>query len=208
MMYARSTTVTAQPSKIDDGIAYLRDEGMPLLMDCDGCVGLSVLVDRDSGRCIATTAWESQDAMHASEPRVVGIRNDASSRLGGTIDKVEEWEIAVLHREHELGASACARCSWFDGPASAIDQAIDVFRNDVLPRAEEQQGFCSASMFVDRDSGRCVWATAWENRTAMDATRDIAQQVRASAKDKMNAQVIDVMEFDLPLAHLRVPEMA
>ena len=43
-MYARSTTIKAQPTSIDAGITHMRDKVMPALEAIDGCVGLSLLV--------------------------------------------------------------------------------------------------------------------------------------------------------------------
>ena len=43
-MYARTTTIQAQPSCIDDGFGYIRDEVMPALQDMEGYIGLSLLV--------------------------------------------------------------------------------------------------------------------------------------------------------------------
>ena len=99
-MYARSTTIQGQPSSIDAGIAHTRDSAMPALEGIDGCVGLSLLVDRTSGRCIVTTSWESEEAMRASEESIRPIRDRAAELLGGS-RQVEEWEIA--------GAVVCAR---------------------------------------------------------------------------------------------------
>ena len=45
-MYARITTIQAQPSSIDAGIAHVRDTVMPALDGVDGYTGLSLLVDR------------------------------------------------------------------------------------------------------------------------------------------------------------------
>ena len=62
-MHARSTTISGRPESIDDGIAFVRDEVQPAVTALDGCLGLSLVVDRVGGRCIATSAWETEDSM-------------------------------------------------------------------------------------------------------------------------------------------------
>ena len=94
IVYARSTTIQAQPSSIDAGIAHVRDEVMPALQAMDGCIGMSLLVDRESGRCIATSAWETEEAMRASAELVRPLRDRAAETFGGT-GRVEEWEIGA-----------------------------------------------------------------------------------------------------------------
>ena len=59
-MYARSTTVQGNTQSLDDAIAYMRDEVMPAVQQMEGCIGLSLMCDRGSGRCIATSAWETE----------------------------------------------------------------------------------------------------------------------------------------------------
>ena len=80
-MHARSTTVQVHPSSIDAQVAHVRDDVMPALRATDGCIGLSMLVNRVSGRCIATSAWQSEEAMHATEhDRVVAVDGIESVR--------------------------------------------------------------------------------------------------------------------------------
>jgi quinol monooxygenase YgiN len=119
-MYARSTTIQAQPSSIDAAFAHMRDSVMPALEGIDGCVGLSLLVDRTSGRCIATTSWESEEAMRASEESVRPIRDRAAELFGGSA-QVEEWEIAAMHREHRASDGACVRATWVKVGQDQID---------------------------------------------------------------------------------------
>ena len=69
-MHARTTTITADPNRIDAGIADVRDNVMPAVSGMEGCVGLSMLCDRSSGRYIVTTAWESEQAMTATREAV------------------------------------------------------------------------------------------------------------------------------------------
>ncbi|MEU7766923.1 hypothetical protein AB0B25_17575 [Nocardia sp. NPDC049190] len=207
-MYARSSTIAAQPSSIDSGVAYLRDEVMSNLPQIEGWVGLSLLADRASGRCIATTAWESEAAVQASRERVRSLRDGLAQSLEGMVQLVEEWEIAVVHRDHPAGDGACTRCTWVQIDPSEVDQMIDTYKATVLPEVENLEGFCSSSLFVDRATGRGVGSTVLANREAMDNTRAMTDRLRTAATRRAGAAVLEIAEFDLAFAHLRVPEMA
>ncbi|MGY1632215.1 hypothetical protein ACI784_10985 [Geodermatophilus sp. SYSU D01186] len=73
-MHARSTTIKADPDNLDAGIAFTRDEVMLAIQQIDGCIGLSMLTDHESGRCIVTTSWAEADAMRAATEDVHPIR--------------------------------------------------------------------------------------------------------------------------------------
>ena len=206
-VYARSTTIQAQDSAIDAGIAHVCDEVMPALEATDGCVGISLLVDRESGRCIATSAWETEEAMRASEDRVQPVRDRAAEMFGGTA-QVQEWEIALLHRDHRSGEGACVRATWLRAARGQLDRAAEFYKSTVLPSVEELDGFCSASLMIDRASGLAVSSATFDSRDAMDRNREQARSLRATRLRELGADQIDVGEFDLALAHLRVPELA
>ncbi len=206
-MYARSTSLQARASSIDAGIDFVRDELLPAVQAMSGCVGLSMMADRTSGRCIVTSAWETLDQMRASDAAVTPMRERAGKLLGGT-PFVEEWEIAVLHRNHRSHQGACVRAVWTHGEPTGIDHGVDMFRMAMLPAMEQLDGFCSASLFIDRASGRAVTSTTYDSRQAMDAARDAAMKMRREAAREAGVDVLDVAEFDLLVAHLRVPEMA
>jgi heme-degrading monooxygenase HmoA len=205
-VHARSTTIQARPGDIDEGIRYITEEVMPAITEMEGCVGLSMLVNRESGRCIATSAWTDEMSMRASDSAVRGMRDEAGSILGGS-PQVDEWEIAVLHRDHRTGDSTNVRCTWLKCDPARLDEAIELFRSQVLPTAEGMSGFCSASLMVDRRSGRAVSSVTWDSRQAMEASRDAASELRATIAKQAGAEVEDVAEFEMVLAHLRVPEL-
>jgi hypothetical protein len=208
IVYARSTTIQAQPSCIDDGVAHVRDEVMPALHEIDGCAGLSLLSDRQSGRCIITTSWETEDAMHAAAERVGPIRDRAADMFGGIgSPMVEEWEIAVLHRDHRSGEGACARATWVKLPPEQLDGGIEFFKTSVLPEIEALDGFCSASLLVDRASGRCVSCASFDSLEAMERSRDQEKALRDQKIREAGAQELDHCDFELRLAHLRAPEL-
>jgi heme-degrading monooxygenase HmoA len=207
-VHARSTTIQAQPSSIDDGIAYMRDDLMPELENVDGYVGISLLVDRESGRCIITAAYESEDAMHAAADKAKELRSEAANRFGGEVQQIQEWEIGVLHRDHQSAQGACVRATWIKVPPDQADRSIEFYKDSVLPSLEGLEGFCSASLLMDRSSGRGVSSATFDSRDAMERNQDQAQELRNTRTRELGADVLDVAEFELALAHLRVPEMA
>ena len=173
----------------------------------EGCIGLSMMVDRDGGRCIATSAWQSEQARQASAMAVMPLRDRAAEILGGT-STIELWDIAVMHRDHPTHEGACIRATWVSGDASLLDDGISSYRMVALPQMESIPGFCSASLMVNRETGNSVSSVCYESREAMEASREQAEQLRGSIAEQAGVRVMEVAEFELALAHLRVPEMA
>ncbi|TFV77436.1 hypothetical protein E4P39_05495 [Blastococcus sp. CT_GayMR19] len=204
-MYARSTTMRVRPEALDDLVTYVRDDVTPMVTQLEGSIGISLLTDRDTGRCIVTSAWQTEEAMRDSAERIRGSREQAAERFGGT-PEIHEWEIAVLHRTHQAGDGACARVTWTRTDAANLDQVIHAYRDSLMPWWEETSGFCSNSLMVDRREGRCASAVVFESREAMAHTRDQFTTLREEFVARMSMQIEEVAEFDLALAHLRVPE--
>ena len=100
-MYARSTTIRGNPQAMDDGISYVRDMVMPAVLQMDGCVGLSMFYDRETGRSIVTSAWADAETLRRNADGVTAMRERAAEIMGGPAE-VQEWEIAVLHRLHGI----------------------------------------------------------------------------------------------------------
>jgi quinol monooxygenase YgiN len=204
-MYARSTTVQGNPQAMGDGIAYVRDRVMPTVGEMDGFVGLSMLADPESGRCIVTTAWADADAMHRSAEGVMAMRRKAGEILQGDTD-VQEWEIAVLHRLHETHNGACARVIWTQVDPAQMDRMLDAFRMSIVPRLEDLPGFDSCSLMVDRASGRCATAVTYDSRHSMDEAEQMGRALREEFTGRTGTETTEVAVFDVVLAHLRVPE--
>ncbi len=209
-MYARTTTFSGDPSALDDGIAYVRDKALPAIRDMDGCLGLSMLADRHTGRCIVTTSWEDAAAMHRSAEPIRGLRDTAFHTLRGVAreTQVEEWSIDVLHRKRTAPEGAAVRVLRTRGPAGPLDHVVEGFRTIVVPRAELLPGFCSISFLVDHENGRSAIAGTYESRQTMNRAKGQALAIREEFLERMGMHVVDVAEYDLVVAHLRVPEMA
>jgi heme-degrading monooxygenase HmoA/quinol monooxygenase YgiN len=200
-VYARSTTFRGTPDNIDEAISFIENEAGPMLVKIEGCRGLSMLVDRETGYCIATSSWEDEAAMRASDEQLRPIRGRGQEILGGSME-VNEWEIAVMHRTQH---GECCRVSWLTGD---VDTMAETIRVGLLPELDRTPGFCSASLLVNRSTGQGCATTTWETRAAMEASRSSADDMRSRAAKDAHGEIVDVHEFDLAYAHLHVPEMA
>ena len=203
-MYARSTTIYGDPMMMDDGIAYVRDTVMPAIRQMAGSVGLSMLCDRETGRCIVTTSWRDEMSMHDTEHAVHDLRQRAAEKLGGHAD-VQEWEIAVMHRMHEAHNGACTRVIYGSIDADRLDDAVSTMRTSMLARMEELPGFCAVNCMIDRETGRSATAVTYDSRADMTAANEQAAALREEFAGGVGMEITGVAEFDLVLAHLRVP---
>jgi hypothetical protein len=205
-VFARSTSINAQLSMINNGIAHVRDTVMPALSHIDGYLGLSLMMDRESGRCIVTSAWRSEDAMRRSGDRVTTVRDEAVGTFGASGADVEEWEVAVMHRAHHAREGTWMRATWLGVDDADFADAIETFKSGTLAKIEDLPGFCSASLMVNRAGRRAVTTVGYDDRSSLEYSREGANAVRDQAARQMDAHVLEVAEFELALAHLHVPE--
>ena len=194
----------ATPRLWIQGIAYVRDDVMPAIMTMDDCIGLSMLVDRESGECIVTSSWKSAEAMRTSDlqpdARCAGV---AGGDHGWSAPQVAEWEVAVMHRDHSAPAGACCRVAWMrlsSDRGRSRDRASTA--HSLLPEMETLEGFCSASLLVNRDSRTRLLEDHDVRHPGGDGGR-VAHQgwaIREAGVREAGVDVVDVVEYELVLA--------
>lgn len=207
-MYARFSTFDAPPMAMDDAISFCRDDAMTALQHIAGFVGLSMLVDRVGGQCQVTSAWKDEAAMRASAERAAPIRQ----RMGELLQahgqaEVEEYEICLMHRAHRAPTSAHVRGIWCRMEPGMIDDALETFRMSTLSSLEEFDGFCSATVFCQRDTGRCCISIGYDTLDAFEAVRDEADALRMRTMSALDIQIERAGEYELAVARFHVPEL-
>jgi heme-degrading monooxygenase HmoA len=92
-MFARVSTYESRPEQLDE----MHHEGMehvlPALEMQDGFSGGLVLADRQSGKFLVVTLWESDQAMDATEDASHWLRIFGAESGGGTISSVQRYEV-------------------------------------------------------------------------------------------------------------------
>ncbi|MGY2128553.1 hypothetical protein [Blastococcus sp. SYSU DS0617] len=204
-MYARSTGFQGDPHRIDDAVHYIRDKAMPALMGMDGFVGISMLADRSSGRCIVTSSFEDLAALRRSASEMRGIRARMADVLQSP-QSLEEWRIALVHRLRSAPEGARTRVTRCRTDPARLDPTLDAYAESVVPRLNDLPGFCSVSVMADAEHGRSTAAVTFTDDAALqEASARMAPLLEEFSRQR-GGEVTDDATFDLVLAHLRVPE--
>ena len=92
-MFSRVNTLQTAPDRIDDVAQAVRDLVHPGIKVEPGYRGYIVLGNRETGKAIGVTLWESADAREASDAKAREIRPRLELATGGTMQSVERYEV-------------------------------------------------------------------------------------------------------------------
>ena len=94
-MHARLSFIEGTPDSVEGGVKSFRDEVVPFVRD-NGGEGVYLLIDRQAGKAIGITLWESEDALRASAERAAVLRDQAAEEMHAPAGpKFEQYEVVV-----------------------------------------------------------------------------------------------------------------
>ncbi len=94
-MFARVSTFQGPPDQTAEGIRVAREQILPTARLMDGFKGIYLLFDRESGRSLSITLWETEADMQASEAAAGRARAESAEASGETVVGVERYEVAL-----------------------------------------------------------------------------------------------------------------
>ncbi len=98
-MHARMSIFEGSPEQMDESLRQAREVVLPRGRQMDGFKGIIALGDRQSGKTIGITFWESEEAMRASEEAANRLRDESTEASGETIADVERYEVSLFEVE-------------------------------------------------------------------------------------------------------------
>ncbi len=100
-----------------------------------------------------------------------------------------------------------ARVTTFHLNISKRQEAIDIYKNSVVPEAKEQIGFKGATFFVNKNAGKFVSITIWEDMDAAVANQKSGYFQRQVDKFTDLQVVVPEFEgFDVPVLDYGITE--
>ena len=95
-MHARMTTLEGTSERLDEGLRQIREDVLPQLQQQDGFKGFIVFDNRQSGKLVGFSLWESEQALRASEEVADRTRRESAGVMDDTIAGVERYEVALF----------------------------------------------------------------------------------------------------------------
>ena len=95
-MHVRTTTMEVPPDKLDEALRYFREQDLPQMRQTDGFKGLIILVDRQSGKGLGMSLWESEDHLRATEAAANQGRGEVAEAAGVAPAGGEAFEVALF----------------------------------------------------------------------------------------------------------------
>jgi heme-degrading monooxygenase HmoA len=101
---ARLTTFEADASRIDEATKTSIETVLPRAKQMSGWKGVFSLADRQSGKVLLVTLWESPESMQASEEQGEKLRQENAEAGAGKITGVDRFEVAFAMTPAEVAA--------------------------------------------------------------------------------------------------------
>jgi antibiotic biosynthesis monooxygenase len=92
-MFSRVNFLQTTPDRMPDVARVVRDVVHPGIRDEAGYTGYIVLGNRETGRALGVTLWESGEARETSDSKARTIRPIVERETGGTMESVEQYEV-------------------------------------------------------------------------------------------------------------------
>ena len=203
MLHLRFNLMTADPAKIGDALKFVESEVFPEVETQPGSLGLSLYRNKELGVAILESLWASPESMHASEQMAGPARAEAVRRAAGTV-AVERYRLAVFEQDARLWPGAAMRLTRMDIEPAGMEDGVDAYGDSAVPLLADTDGFRSALLLTDPQSGHCIAESIWANAEDLAASRSVAAAVRVDLAGTGFA-VRGLEEYELAYSTARKP---
>jgi heme-degrading monooxygenase HmoA len=164
-MHNRVLTFTGAKN-IDDGVAFVRDNAVPVLQEQKGYSGTTASADRDGEVLGILSLWETEADRDASFGPLAELRQQGLDVVGGELT-VESFEQLVEEMKSPPTAGSALMVTRISMDPAKIDENLVFFKSEVVPRISAAPGFLALRNMMDRKTGRGLVGSAWADEDAM-----------------------------------------
>jgi heme-degrading monooxygenase HmoA len=92
-----------------------------------------------------------------------------------------------------------ARVNVLEDPPEQMDEHIRHVREQTLPQFQRQDGFKGLIGLSDRQTGKVLGITLWENEQAVRASEEAANHLRSESAEAGGQTIADVERYEVTL---------
>ena len=92
-MFARMFTIEGRREQLNEFARTGEEQVLPALQRLDGFEGLLVLANRQNGKILIVTFWQSEEAMRGGEEAAHWFRAFSAKVAGGKVTNVERYDV-------------------------------------------------------------------------------------------------------------------
>ena len=181
-MYTRLLTFTGATG-FDAGVDYLREEALPILDAQHGFRGVSASADRAGNLLTILSLWDTEADRSASDSALGKAREEALSLVGGSLE-IENCDEVVQVITTPPGAGCVLNVVRVRMEPGSNESNTAWFKEAIVPQITSQQGFCALRNMVDRQSGRALSGSVFENKQSADASLAAIPERRSAAEER------------------------
>ncbi|WP_225804048.1 antibiotic biosynthesis monooxygenase [Streptomyces sp. NK15101] len=201
-MYVRTIYAIGDPAKIDTCVDALREEAPRALAGQPGYRGFALFTDRELGKVLTGSWWESEQALRSSDDQLKERRATMLAPFADTVT-VDGWEAAVFTPPAQVGPDAGFRLTRFEIAPSDAGLLVETFRDVTLPKLQAIPGFETATMLLDRARGRGGVGVLYADQAALAASRGKQSAARGETVTKTGVSVCSLEEFEVVMLERR-----
>ncbi|PYC84728.1 hypothetical protein C7C46_07410 [Streptomyces tateyamensis] len=177
-------------------------EAVKLLSGEPGYQGYGLFADREVGKIIMGSWWESLEQAQASNEHLQQRRAELLAPFASS-QSVMTTEALAFTPSPQVEAGGGFRLGRFQLPLENLDKMAEQFRSAAVPAFQATPGFAGAALLADRRTGLGSVGTLWATREALVASRSAQAASRAKAVAETSMNLIALEEFEVVLLDRR-----
>ena len=187
----------SDPSLVDELTKSARDSSPKWQEAMPSAQGHLMLIDRESGRSLGITFFETEAQIQEAEPVFEQMGNEIREETRGKRTGVNTYEVLTAEGGEDAKA---ARITTFEGDASRIDEATRSSIENILPRAKQMPGWKGVVSLADRASGKVNLITLWDSPESMKASEEQAQKLRSENAEAGAGTIKGIETYEVAFA--------
>jgi len=203
--YARVVRLKGDPNRVSETITVWTQHILPLLKKQRGFTGVTLVGNRKSGEGLSVSYWETEASMKEARGQVRPQALKVFAEIGASIVEDDECEVALLERFKPPMTGVYARLTTVHGDPAHASEAVDNFRDKIVPVIATQSGARTALFFVNRQSGMALAGSVWDTEYDLQKSETSISSLRAEAIKKFAGRDAKTEAFEIYFTEILTP---